>query len=158
LPPETAFAPVLRIGGQSGWYYANWLWRLRGGLDKLFGGVGLRRARRDANSLTPGDCVDFWRVADIEPGRRLRLVAEMKLPGRAWLEFEVTPDATGSLIRQTATFDARGLLGRAYWYSVFPLHHFIFGGMLRSIGLGGVRPPRAYRKPAVIPKEGLHEN
>ncbi len=131
--PHDAFAPIRRIGGEKGWYYANWLWKLRGWLDRLFGGVGLRRGRRDPDSLRVGDTVDFWRVEAMEPDRRLRLAAEMKLPGRAWLEFEVTRDATGSLIRQTATFDAKGLLGRAYWYSIFPLHQFVFGGMLQGI-------------------------
>ena len=135
--PEDAFAPIRRIGGARGWYYANWLWRLRGLLDRLFGGVGLRRGRRDPDSLRVGDSVDFWRVEAMEPDRRLRLAAEMKLPGRAWLEFEVTRDATGSVIRQTATFDPKGLLGRAYWYSVFPLHQFVFSGMLQSIASKG---------------------
>jgi len=135
--PHDAFAPIRRIGGARGWYYANWLWWLRGLLDRLFGGIGLRRGRRDPDSLRVGDTVDFWRVEAMEPDRRLRLAAEMKLPGRAWLEFEVTRDATGSVIRQTATFDAKGLLGRAYWYSVFPLHQFVFGGMLRAISVEG---------------------
>jgi uncharacterized protein YbjT (DUF2867 family) len=138
-PPEDAFAPIRRIGGENGWYYANWLWQLRGLLDRLFGGVGLRRGRRDPDALRVGDTVDFWRVEAMEPNRRLRLAAEMKLPGRAWLEFEVTRDGTGSVIRQTATFNAKGLLGRAYWYSVFPLHHFVFGGMLQSIAARGQR-------------------
>ena len=131
--PEDAFAPIRRIGGASGWYYANWLWSIRGLLDQLCGGVGLRRGRRDPDFLRVGDQVDFWRVELMEPNRRLRLVAEMKFPGRGWLEFEVTGDATGSVIRQTATFDAKGLLGRAYWYCVFPLHHFVFAGMLQGI-------------------------
>lgn len=135
--PEDAFTPVLRIGGDTGWYYANWLWRLRGLLDRLFGGSGLRRGRRDPDFLHVGDTVDFWRVEALEPNRRLRLAAEMKLPGHAWLEFEVTRDATGSVIRQTATFDAKGLLGRAYWYSVFPLHQLVFGGMLHAIAAKG---------------------
>ena len=93
----------------------------------------MRRGRRDPNDPVVGDTLDFWRVEAYEPGRRLRLAAEMKVPGRAWLEFEVTGDSTGSVIRQTASFDARGLLGRAYWYAVFPLHQFVFGGMLRAI-------------------------
>lgn len=130
---EDAFAPIRRIGGTRGWYYGNWLWQLRGLLDRLFGGSGLRRGRRDPDFLRVGDTVDFWRVEAIEPDHRLRLFAEMKLPGRAWLEFEVTSDSTGSVIRQTATFDPKGLLGRAYWYSVFPLHQFVFGGMLQGI-------------------------
>lgn len=135
--PAKAFNAIRRIGGTTGWYYANWLWQLRGWLDSLLGGVGLRRGRRDPDTLRVGDPVDFWRVEAIEPGRLLRLAAEMKLPGRAWLEFEVIGDSTGSIIRQTATFDAKGVLGRAYWYSVFPLHEFVFGGMLRGIAERG---------------------
>jgi uncharacterized protein YbjT (DUF2867 family) len=135
--PEDAFAPIRRIGGARGWYYANWLWQVRGLLDRLFGGVGLRRGRRDPDALHVGDTVDFWRVEAIEPNHRLRLAAEMKLPGSAWLEFEVTGDSAGSVIKQTATFDPKGLLGRAYWYSVFPFHQFVFGGMLASIAAKG---------------------
>lgn len=133
VSPKNAFAPIRRIGGDRGWYYANWLWAFRGLLDQAAGGVGFRRGRRDPESLRVGDAVDFWRVEAIKPDRLLRLAAEMKLPGRAWLEFEVTGDSTGSVIRQTATFDPIGLLGRAYWYCVFPLHQFVFGGMLRGI-------------------------
>jgi hypothetical protein len=132
-PPHAAFTPIRRIGGKEGWYYANWLWQLRGMIDSLLGGVGLRRGRRDPETLRIGDEVDFWRVEALEPDRFLRLAAEMKLPGRAWLEFEVTPVGTGCTIRQTAWFDAKGLLGRAYWYAVSPLHAFIFRGMLEGI-------------------------
>ena len=92
-PPAVAFKPIERIGGATGWYYGDWLWRLRGLLDLLAGGAGMRRGRRDPVSLYPGDAVDFWRVEAIEPGRLLRLRAEMKLPGRAWLQFEVSPPA-----------------------------------------------------------------
>ena len=128
-----AFVPIRRIGGASGWYYANWLWQLRGWMDRLVGGVGMRRGRRDQDSLRVGDILDFWRVEAFDSDRLLRLVAEMKLPGRATLEFEVTGDSTGSVIRQTATFDPVGLLGRAYWYSVLPFHHYVFRGMLQGI-------------------------
>ena len=131
--PEKAFEPIRRIGGVTGWYYGDWLWQLRGALDLLFGGVGLRRGRRDPDDLRVGDTVDCWRVEVFEPDRRLRLAADMRMPGRAWLEFEVTGDSGGSTIRQTATFDPLGLLGRAYWYSVYPLHQFVFAGMLRKI-------------------------
>ncbi len=131
--PEEAFAPIRRIGGRAGWYYAGWLWRLRGWMDRMAGGVGMGRGRRDPEELRVGDTVDCWRVEALEPDRRLRLAAEMRLPGRAWLEFEVTAGPTGSTIRQTALFDARGLLGRAYWYGVYPLHHLVFNGMLRRI-------------------------
>jgi len=132
-PPELAFAPICAIGGARGWYYANWLWQLRGWMDWLVGGVGMRRARRDPNLLRVGDLVDCWRVDAIAPDHYLRLVAEMKLPGRASLEFDVTGDSTGSVICQTATFDPKGFLGRAYWYCVLPFHHFVFRGMLRGI-------------------------
>ena len=132
-PPASAFAPIRRIGGERGWYHAGALWRLRGALDRLAGGPGLRRGRRDPERLRPGDTLDFWRVEAVEPDRLLRLQAEMRLPGRAWLQFEVAGDAGGSTIRQTAIFDPVGLLGRAYWYALYPLHQVVFGGMLRAI-------------------------
>ena len=133
VPPEVAFAPIVRIGGAAGWYCGNVLWRLRGFLDLLVGGVGMRRGRRDARTVAVGDTIDFWRVEAYEPNRRLRLAAEMKLPGRAWLEFDVRPGDAGSLIRQTAIYDPVGLAGLAYWYVLYPLHAIIFGGMLRAI-------------------------
>jgi len=133
LPPERAFAPIRRIGGKVGWYSAGWLWRLRGFLDLLAGGVGMRRGRRHPEELRVGDAVDWWRVEAFEPGRRLRLLAEMKLPGRAWLEFEVEPSRGGSEIRQMAVFDPVGLSGLAYWYGIYPLHALVFRGMLRGI-------------------------
>ena len=131
--PDLAFAPIRRIGGRTGWYYGNTLWRLRGYLDLLAGGVGLRRGRRDGERLAPGDTVDFWRVESYEEGRLLRLYAEMKLSGRAWLQFEVEGDGAGSTIRQTAIFDPVGLAGLAYWYGLYPLHELVFRGMLRGI-------------------------
>ena len=133
LPPEAAFAPIQRIGGREGWYYGDVLWRLRGLLDLPFGGAGTRRGRRDPVHLLPGDTVDFWRVEAIEPDRLLRLSAEMSLPGRAWLQWEVEPAAGGSIIRQTAIFDPVGVLGRLYWYAVWPVHGFVFNGMIRGI-------------------------
>jgi len=105
VPPESAFLPIRQIGGDTGWYGYNWLWRLRGFLDLLIGGVGVRRGRSHPNNIYVGDAIDFWRVEAHEPGRVLRLQAEMKLPGRARLEFEVVPTATGSTIRQTALYD-----------------------------------------------------
>lgn len=146
--PEQAFAPIRRIGGANGWYGANALWRSRGALDLLVGGIGLRRGRRDPDTLHAGDALDFWRVEACEPDRLLRLQAEMKLPGRAWLQFEVRPLADGrSEVRQTAIFDPRGLPGLAYWYLLYPLHAWIFRGMLREIGrrarLAHAVPPAA---------------
>ncbi len=128
-----AFRPIRRIGGQTGWYYGNWLWQIRGFLDLLVGGVGVRRGRRDADHLCVGDALDFWRVEQFQPDRLLRLRAEMKVPGRAWLEFEVRPEDGRSTVRQTAIFDPVGILGLAYWYALYPLHHFVFSGMLRNL-------------------------
>jgi uncharacterized protein YbjT (DUF2867 family) len=133
VPPAAAFGPIARIGGATGWYAWNRLWRWRGFLDLLVGGVGLRRGRPSPTALCVGDTVDWWRVEAFEPGRRLRLAAEMKLPGRAWLEFEVTADGPGATIRQTAIFDPVGLSGRTYWYVLYPVHQLVFGGMLRGI-------------------------
>ncbi|MHB1326562.1 MAG: SDR family oxidoreductase [Gemmatimonadales bacterium] len=128
-----AFAPIRRIGGKSGWYSANLLWGLRGWLDLFMGGPGLRRGRRDPDQLRPGDTVDFWRVEEFEPDRLLRLGAEMKVPGRAWLQFEVEDRGATSVIHQTAMFDPVGLWGQIYWYSLWPMHRYIFGGMLRAL-------------------------
>ncbi len=133
VSPSAAFAPIRRIGGKTGWYHASSLWQLRGAFDLLVGGVGLRRGRRDPQNITVGDTLDFWRVEAIEPDRLLRLAAEMKLPGRAWLQFEVEPNAGGSVIRQTAIFDPAGLAGLLYWYALYPAHQWIFAGMLRKI-------------------------
>lgn len=130
---DKAFAVIQRIGGRNGWYFADWLWRLRGFIDLLIGGVGMRRGRRDPEKLSAGDVVDCWRVEKIEPGRSLRLSAEMKMPGRAWLIFEVDPNAGGCRITQTAMYDPVGLWGLAYWYAVWPVHQLIFSGMLREI-------------------------
>lgn len=132
-PPAEAFRAIRRIGGDTGWYYGNWLWRVRGFLDLLVGGAGLRRGRRSPDSLLPGDTVDFWRVEAVEPDRLLRLFSEMKVPGRAWLQFEVEAGDSESLIRQTAIFDPVGLMGLAYWYALYPLHALVFAGMLRGI-------------------------
>ncbi len=131
--PQEAFRPIARIGGATGWYYGNWLWKIRGFLDLLVGGVGVRRGRREQDQLMIGDAVDFWRVQKYDPGRALRLRAEMKVPGRAWLEFEVKPTASGSIVRQTAIFDPVGVFGLVYWYSLYPVHQFVFAGMLRNI-------------------------
>ncbi|MEO6236935.1 MAG: SDR family oxidoreductase [Vicinamibacterales bacterium] len=128
-----AFVPIAEIGGARGWYYATWLWRVRGAIDLLSGGVGMRRGRRNPNDPVVGDTLDFWRVEAYEPGRRLRLAAEMKVPGRAWLEFEVVPAGDGAFIHQTAVFEPAGLSGLLYWYVLLPVHALIFGGLLRAI-------------------------
>lgn len=135
--PDDAFTPIRRIGGTTGWYYANWLWRLRGALDLLVGGIGLRKGRRDPDHVEVGDTVDCWRVEEFEPDRRLLLVLEMKHPGSGSLEFEVNGDGNFSTIRQTATYDTGGLWGCLYWYLSYPLHELLFQGMLRNIGAAG---------------------
>jgi uncharacterized protein YbjT (DUF2867 family) len=125
---------IISIGGERGWYYANFLWKIRGILDKVAGGIGLRRGRRDPENLEAGDALDFWRVLVADPDeRRLLLYAEMKLPGDAWLEFHLKPSGEDFQLVQTATFRPRGVLGRLYWYSVEPLHFFVFSGMIRNI-------------------------
>jgi uncharacterized protein YbjT (DUF2867 family) len=141
-PPHEAFAPILRIGGRTGWYANDWFWRLRGVLDRLRGGVGLRRGRRDPQHLHVGDTVDFWRVERLEPGRRLLLAAEMKIPGRLWLQFEVEPSGEGSLIRQTTVFDPAGFAGLAYWYTLYPIHAAVFTATLRGIRAATRSPDR----------------
>lgn len=133
--PAEAFAPIRRIGGKVGWYAYNGLWQLRGLLDRLVGGVGIRRGRTSPDRLNEGDALDFWRVEAYEPDRLLRLCAEMKLPGRAWLEFEVEPHPRGAAIRQTAIYDPAGLGGLAYWYLMYPLHRMIFRAMIEKIAL-----------------------
>jgi len=143
VPREAAFDPIRRIGGQTGWYFGNWLWRVRGWLDLLVGGVGMRRGRRDPEDLRVGDALDFWRVEAYDPSGHLRLYAEMRLPGRAWLEFEVTAeDDNRSRIRQTAIFDPVGLPGLAYWYGIYPLHQLVFARMLRGITRAAERAGR----------------
>ena len=132
--PEDVQRNVWAIGGTRGWYWGNWLWRLRGILDKLAGGVGLRRGRTSPDRICPGDTLDFWRVlvAD-EASGRLLLLAEMKLPGEAWLEFRMERDGEKIWLVQTATFRPKGLWGRLYWFSLLPLHAFLFAGMARNI-------------------------
>ncbi len=127
-------ANIWSIGGEKGWYYGNRLWKLRGMIDKIFGGVGLRRGRTDPIHLKPGDALDFWRVliADKE-NKRLLLFAEMKVPGEAWLEFKIMKKDNKQYLRQTATFRPKGLWGRLYWYAVLPFHYFIFNGMINNL-------------------------
>lgn len=132
-PAHDVFRCIERIGGRTGWYGGSALWRLRGWLDLLAGGPGMRRGRRDPERLLPGDTVDCWRVEAMEPGL-VRLAAEMRLPGRAWLQFEVEDDdGGGARLRQTALFDPLGLAGLLYWYALYPIHQVVFAGMLRGI-------------------------
>ena len=132
-PPEEVFRAVVQIGGSRGWYSSDWLWRLRGLLDRLVGGPGLRRGRRDSTAVGYGEAIDFWRVTDIERNRRLVLLAEMKLPGEASLAFAIEPAGDRSRLIQTARFRPRGLAGIAYWYAVVPFHGIVFTGMLDGI-------------------------
>jgi hypothetical protein len=149
-PPEVVFKCIERIGGDNGWYACNWLWRVRGFIDLLEGGVGLRRGRPFATTLHVGDTVDSFRVEAIEPNRRLRLKSEMHLYGRAWLEFEVTGVGSSTTIRQTAIFDPVGLIGQIYWYMLYVPHQFVFSGMLRGIAQASLREMRDLDK-AKIP-------
>ncbi len=146
VPPRQAFRPIQEIGGDKGWYAFNWLWKLRGFFDLLIGGVGVRRGRSHPSCLAVGDAVDFWRVEAFEPDQLLRLVAEMKVPGRAWLEFEVVPEASGSTIRQTAVFEPRGLSGLLYWYALYPAHEMVFAGMLRGIAKAAAADKKAFER------------
>jgi hypothetical protein len=169
-PPEALWRVVEGIGGQNGWYSFGFAWAVRGWLDRLSGGVGLRRGRRDAARLRVGDSLDFWRVEEIEPGRLLRLRAEMRLPGLAWLELRVSPEEAGadgtdpggagnggagnggsvgrSRYRQRAVFLPHGLAGHAYWWSISPFHAVVFGGMARNIARAAERSPAAPATPA----------
>ena len=147
-PAGAAFRAVCRVGGDRGWYSGELLWKARGVIDVLVGGPGLRRGRRDPNHLAVGEPLDWWRVTDLEADRRLVLHAEMRLPGDAWLEWEIIPTDAGSTIVQTARFRPRGLFGRAYWYAVLPFHSLVFPGLLRGIrrdaeDLAGRRPTPA---------------
>ena len=133
-PPAAVWRVVEGIGGKAGWYSPAFAWRLRGLLDRLAGGTGLRRGRRDPDRLRVGDTVDFWRVEALDPGRLLRLRAEMRLPGRAWLELTVRAgDDGGTVYGQRAIFHPHGLLGHLYWWAIVPFHRFVFGGMPRNI-------------------------
>jgi len=134
LPPEVVFRVYTGLGGGRGWLYLNWTWVIRGWIDKLVGGVGLRRGRRHPDEIWVGEALDFWRVEAVEEGRLLHLRAEMKVPGKAWLEFKSTPQPDGrTLLTQTAYFAPRGISGFLYWYMLYPVHAFIFSGMIRKI-------------------------
>ena len=131
--PERVFEVICRLGGEEGWPAGNLFWQLRGLADRLVGGVGMRRGRRHPRELRVGDPLDFWRVEALEPHHLLRLRAEMKLPGIAWLQFEVQPDPAGARVEQTAFFEPRGVLGYVYWAVMLPFHQLVFPGLLRSI-------------------------
>jgi len=133
-PADAVYRSFARLGGTRGWLYMDWAWRLRGMVDRLGGGVGMRRGRRDPEDLRVGDPLDFWRVEMVEPGRAIRLRAEMRVPGRAWLEFKSRPQPGGqTLLTQTAFFEPKGLLGLLYWYVLYPVHSLIFSGLIRQI-------------------------
>jgi hypothetical protein len=132
--PAAVYRTFGGIGGDRGWYFADALWQARGLLDRLVGGVGMRRGRRNPDELRPGDALDFWRVEAVEPGRLVRLRAEMKVPGPAWLQFVAQPqEGGGTLLVQTAFFEPHGLAGLAYWYALYPVHQLVFSGMARAI-------------------------
>jgi uncharacterized protein YbjT (DUF2867 family) len=131
--PHEVFASIQRIGGQTGWYGTDWFWRVRGWVDKLCGGDGMRQGRRDPQAISVGDRIDFWRVERVEPARRLLLVAEMKIPGRLWLQFDVEGDDRRTELRQTTVFDPAGSVGLVYWYLLYPVHRTIFKAMLHGL-------------------------
>jgi uncharacterized protein YbjT (DUF2867 family) len=133
-PQDAVFRAVSSLGGDRGWLFWNWAWRLRGFMDKIVGGPGLRRGRRHPVELLPGDAVDFWRVEEVRPPRLLRLRAEMKVPGRAWLQWETREEDGHTRLTQAALFEPKGLFGWAYWVGSYPFHHFIFDGMIDAIG------------------------
>jgi hypothetical protein len=146
--PDQVFRAFCKLGGDRGWLVWNFLWRARGFVDRLVGGPGLRRGRRDPEQLLPGEVVDFWRVELVEPPRLLRLRAEMRVPGKAWLQFTAVPEGRGTRLLQTALFAPRGLLGLLYWYAMFPAHLFIFGDMVRAIArLARSEPATALARP-----------
>jgi hypothetical protein len=131
---DAVYRSFARLGGAHGWLYMDWAWQLRGMVDRLCGGVGMRRGRRDPEDVRVGDPLDFWRVEMVEPGSAIRLRAEMRVPGRAWLEFKALPQPDGqTLLTQTAFFEPKGLLGLLYWYALYPVHSLIFSGLIRQI-------------------------
>ena len=158
--PEQIWDKVIRIGGRNGWYYASWLWELRGFLDRILGGVGLRRGRRDPSTLRPGDALDFWRVLVVEKNHRLQLLAEMKLPGEAIFELQIIETGENRCeLRQISRFLPRGLGGILYWYALQPLHVVLFKGMLKTIArtigrpiLAGPRPLSPTERSCTLPR------
>lgn len=142
VPRNQAFHPIRTIGGPNGWYAGDVVWRARGALDAVLGGPGHRRLRRDPDDLRVGDPIDSWRVEAYEPEAVLLLRAEMRLPGRAWLRYDVEPAPSGTRITQTAIFEPKGRLGRAYWYGIWPLHDLVFARMLQALGDRALGPNR----------------
>jgi hypothetical protein len=133
-PAEVVYQIFTGLGGKRGWLNVNWAWRMRGFLDRMFGGVGFRRGRRDPDELLVGDALDFWRVETLVPGKLLRLRAEMKLPGKAWLQWQVIPrEKKKAVLLQTSFFAPKGLLGWLYWYAAYPLHKIIFRKLIDQI-------------------------
>jgi len=132
-PSQALFRAVCRVGGKQGWFHNNWMWRVRGSLDRVFFGVGSQRGRKSASRLNINDVIDFWRVEDLRENERLLLRSEMKLPGRAWLEFHLHEEGDRRRLSVTAHFDARGRVGKIYWYLFWPFHHSIFQGLIQQI-------------------------
>jgi uncharacterized protein YbjT (DUF2867 family) len=145
IPAARIFMSAIHLGGEEGWFSYNFLWRFRGAIDKLFGGYGLNRSRRVHGDLRVGDALDFWKVVDIQENKRLLLLAQMKLPGKAWLEFDIQPNQ----LVQTAHFLPRGLLGRIYWFSVLPLHNMVFGDLARKV-VDRARQMKDVSKPSTV--------
>jgi len=150
-PAAAVYDSFTRLGGAQGWLYWNWAWQLRGIADRLVGGVGLRRGRRDADDVRVGDALDFWRVEAVEPHRLLRLRAEMKVPGRAWLQLEAQPGDGGTTqLIQTAFFAPKGLSGLLYWYLLYPIHALIFSGLIRRLAEQAERRHARSREPGQV--------
>ncbi|MFH2127708.1 MAG: DUF2867 domain-containing protein, partial [Pseudomonadota bacterium] len=148
LPAEQVWPHLAEVGGRRGWHRQTWLWKLRGALDKLVGGVGLGRGRRSAGEIRVGEALDFWRVLAVEPPRRLLLLAQMKLPGQATLEITLTPQGEAACeVRMVASFLPNGIMGLAYWYGVWPLHHWVFQGMLPGLARTAGAPPGGPAQP-----------
>ncbi len=150
--PERVFAVVESIGGKHGWLFANFLWQMRGAMDRALGGVGMSRGRRDPESLRVADVVDFWHVEALHRDHFLRFAADMKLPGAAWLQFELEPTEDGTLLRSQALFKPNGIWGQVYWGLMYPAHVFIFSGLLRAIAKQAERRPAASLVAGQAPK------
>ena len=139
--PEAVWKPVSNIGGKTGWYFADFLWKIRGAIDRLFGGIGLRRRRGHGIDLNKGDAIDFFRVIDVNPPYRLQLIAEMRFPGEATLEFVINPKKNGiTELQQISRYVPKGLSGLVYWYVLYPFHQFVFRGMLKGIAAASGKP------------------